>query len=92
MNTCGTEKKLLTVSCMTNCVLLLLVNNVESNWWSLLSLTNLTNLISLQNLKHIPKLAVFRKIMNNQHHACRLNANYYLSVCNVHFNLASSTE
>ena len=30
--------------------------------------------------------------MNNQHDASILEANYYLSVYNVHFKLASSTE
>ena len=35
---------------------------------------------------------VYRKIMNNQHHACILEADYYSSVCNVYFKLASSSE
>ena len=35
---------------------------------------------------------IYRKIMNNQHHACILDANYYLSVYNMHFKLAFSTE
>ena len=35
---------------------------------------------------------IYRKIINNQHHACILEANYYLSVYNVSFNLALSTE
>ena len=30
--------------------------------------------------------------MNNQHHASILEANYYLSVYNVHFKLALSTD
>ena len=30
--------------------------------------------------------------MNIQHHACIIEPNYYLSVCNVHFKLALSTE
>ena len=32
------------------------------------------------------------KIMNNQRHACILETHHYLSVYNVHFKLASSTE
>ena len=35
---------------------------------------------------------VYRKTMNNQHHTCILEANYYLSVCNVHFKLALSSS
>ena len=35
---------------------------------------------------------VNKKIMNNQHHTCIHEANYYLSVFNVHFKLALSTE
>ena len=35
---------------------------------------------------------VYRKIMNDQHHACILEANYYLSVYNVHFKLALSSS
>ena len=30
--------------------------------------------------------------MNNQQHACILEANYYLNVYNVHFKLALTTE
>ena len=30
--------------------------------------------------------------MNNQHHACILEANFYLSIYIVHFKLALSTE
>ena len=30
----------------------------------------------------------YRKIMNNQHHASILEANYYLSVYNVHFKIS----
>ena len=30
--------------------------------------------------------------MNNQHRTCILEANYYLSVCNVQLKLALSTE
>ena len=35
---------------------------------------------------------VYRKTIENQHHACILDANYYLSTYNIPFKLASSTE
>ena len=35
---------------------------------------------------------VHRKTIENQHHFFLLEANYYLSVCNVHFKLALCTE
>ena len=52
------------------------------------------NFMHCKNCEMLPRCNFFRnwqykdidrKILNNQHHTCILEANYYLSVCNVHF-------
>ena len=69
----------------------------EEGGTTILSHANKLHEILNPKYLHIPKLIglykdVQRKIMNNQHYKCILEANYYLSVYNVHFKLRSSTE
>ena len=50
------------------------------------------NMHWVETYPEIDSTDVYRKIMNNRHHAWILEANYCLSVYNVHFKLALSTE